>query len=903
MSHDTGTLHFGDRELDFARRELREAGKPVALQPTPLRVLLYLAAHRDRTVPRRELLDAIWPGVVVGDEALTTALAEARHAVGDDGAAQRVIRTLKGAGYRFVAEVVVSADESVTGVDLPRETERRLTAILSGDVVEYSRLIAEDEPGTVRTLRAWREQVGALISEHRGRLADFTGDNFLAEFPTALDAVSCAVETQRVLAARNLSLRAERRLEFRLGVHLGDVRVDGERLFGNGVNVAARLQGLAEPGGICVSAAVHEQVRSKLEISYQDLGEQPLKNIPQPVRVYRVGTNGHGPLPDAPRRDRARAPVAARARAAWLRRALALAAPFSLIALIAGLVIGRDGTREVRTSPRATPVTRTMVELPASAPLAVGAEPPLLGFETRSLALSPDGLHLIYVGRAAEGTRLYYRSMDRFAAPRALPGTEGALYAFFSPDGKEVGFLTPDRVKKTSIDGETVTTLCPARSPIGASWIARNEIFFFEDEGTTLSRISGAGGQPAELVRLGPIGPVLSEVLPDGRAALVTSKSDGSWSAEYATVELMMLSDFTRRPLISPGYDGQYLPTGHLQFARAGALMAAPFDLERLRVTGAEVVVVRDVGMESVFGNVHAASSTSGTLVYVPGGDFARGKLAWVDRQGASGVLAAPEHVYVTFDINPDDRRFAVAIHDVNDYVWIWDDDLHIGKILATRAYQPHWSFDGERVAYGSLRPVTGPVMVQDLHGGAPRALASTEGLSPSGWARNDLFSFDDFTPGFAAVTLGKSGEKPQLAQPRAWGSDLSPDGRYLSYPTDESGRYEVWVREVDGPFRQQVSTDGGVETVWCRACGELFYRNGSKILSSRITFEPAIRLGPPRVAFVLDEFVDTWGISFDVSSDGQRLYYVRRSRPPLRTRIHVVQNWFAELKRLVPAE
>jgi TolB-like protein len=124
MSHDTGTLRFGDRELDFARRELREAGKPVVLQPTPLRVLLYLAAHRDRTVPRRELLDAIWPDVVVGDEALTTALSEARRAVGDDGDAQRVIRTLKGAGYRFVAEVV--ADDGVA----PGETRRRKIAVL-----------------------------------------------------------------------------------------------------------------------------------------------------------------------------------------------------------------------------------------------------------------------------------------------------------------------------------------------------------------------------------------------------------------------------------------------------------------------------------------------------------------------------------------------------------------------------------------------------------------------------------------------------------------------------------------------------------------------------------------------------------------------------------------------------
>ena len=126
-------------------------------------------------------------------------------------------------------------------------TERKLAAILSADVVGYSRLMAEDEAATVRTLTAYREQIGALVREHRGRLVDFTGDNFLAEFPTATDAVEAAAEIQRVLKARNAAVPAGRAMEFRIGVHLGEVRVEGERLYGDGVNIAARLEGLAEP--------------------------------------------------------------------------------------------------------------------------------------------------------------------------------------------------------------------------------------------------------------------------------------------------------------------------------------------------------------------------------------------------------------------------------------------------------------------------------------------------------------------------------------------------------------------------------------------------------------------------------------------------------------------------------
>ncbi len=137
---------------------------------------------------------------------------------------------------------------------------RRLAAILSADVVGYSRLMAEDVENTVRTLTAYREEVGLLVRQHRGRVVDSPGDNLLAEFPSALDAVRAAVEVQRVVTARNASLAADRKMEFRIGVSLGDVLVEGERIYGDGVNVAARLEGLAEPGGISISGTVYEQV-------------------------------------------------------------------------------------------------------------------------------------------------------------------------------------------------------------------------------------------------------------------------------------------------------------------------------------------------------------------------------------------------------------------------------------------------------------------------------------------------------------------------------------------------------------------------------------------------------------------------------------------------------------------
>ncbi len=189
--------------------------------------------------------------------------------------------------------------------------ERKLAAILHADVVGYSRLMADDEAATIRTIAAYRTETENLVAEHCGRVVDNPGDEFLAEFPTALDAVEAAVEIQRVLGARNAGLPEARRMQFRIGIHMGDVSTDGERIYGDGVNIAARLQGLAEPGGLCISSTVREQVRSKLELTYDDLGDQEVKNIPDPVRVYRVRLDTDKATPTTERRRDPRAILAA----------------------------------------------------------------------------------------------------------------------------------------------------------------------------------------------------------------------------------------------------------------------------------------------------------------------------------------------------------------------------------------------------------------------------------------------------------------------------------------------------------------------------------------------------------------------------------------------------------------
>src|SRR5216683_1677052 len=166
--------------------------------------------------------------------------------------------------------------------------ERKLAAILCADVHGYSRLMGEDEEATFRTLSSHRKIIDALIEQHHGRFVNSAGDSVLAEFASVVNAVQCGIEIQTAIKAENADVPPERQMEFRIGINLGDVIIDGEQIYGDGVNVAARLESLADPGGICISHTVHDQLGNKLALGHEDLGEQSVKNIAKPIRVFRV---------------------------------------------------------------------------------------------------------------------------------------------------------------------------------------------------------------------------------------------------------------------------------------------------------------------------------------------------------------------------------------------------------------------------------------------------------------------------------------------------------------------------------------------------------------------------------------------------------------------------------------
>ncbi len=256
-------------------------------------VLCHLAAHPNQAISREELESSIWAGSIVGYDALSNTINKLRKAFGDKARDPSVIETISKTGYRLIAEVqqleAEKTTEAMVGDDsIASRLPRKLAAILYADVVEYSRLTRDDEDSTHQKLNEYLDLFAARVESNNGRVMHYAGDAILAMFAAAIDAVSCASSVQQEIADRNQAVAAGRGLQFRIGINSGDVFEDRDDVFGDGVNIAARLEGLAPPGEICVSESVKSAIGRKPGIEFQYIGEQPVKNIDEPVQAYIV---------------------------------------------------------------------------------------------------------------------------------------------------------------------------------------------------------------------------------------------------------------------------------------------------------------------------------------------------------------------------------------------------------------------------------------------------------------------------------------------------------------------------------------------------------------------------------------------------------------------------------------
>jgi serine/threonine-protein kinase len=568
-------------------------------------------------------------------------------------------------------------------------------------------------------------------------------------------------------------------------------------------------------------------------------------------------------------------------------------------ALVVGALLGVATDRALRLQSSVSlrgdlPVLRTSFELPSDAPLALAAQP-ASGYNSRVLDVSPDGTELAYVAQTASGTMLYVRDMST-GLVRALPGTEGAVHPFYSPDGQWLGFLTADHVKKVPHGGGTVISLCQANTPVLARWTTSNRVYFTENETFILSEVSADGGTPQRVLTVGELGVLrFIDVLPEGDWALVTRGS--SVGENHADILLANLRTKELRVVVRSAFAPRYVAPGFLLFARSGSLLAARFDESRKQLVGEPVTLASNVSMESLWGMLQAAASSKGLLAYVAGGDLSVGRIAWVDRQGTVDYLAdAPERIYGQIDLAPDGNHIAAHVADVQDYLWVWNITRREGQRVMNAESEgwPVWSRDGRRLAGGVVYVPPVHAVMHDVDGSGAVSAGTRvsnsgfepEAFSPAGDLLAVLTSLSPFRTGFTGLT-----GPVKLPEFEGLFPDFGPDGRWIAYVSTRSGTGEIFIRSFpDGKIERQVSSDGGIELRWLPS-GELFFRKGRQWFSTHVVTTPELSWDRPSLAFDT-EFIDTPGMSYDVSRDGQRLLVVKRAHAVGASRIEIVTNW-----------
>jgi serine/threonine-protein kinase len=598
-------------------------------------------------------------------------------------------------------------------------------------------------------------------------------------------------------------------------------------------------------------------------------------------------------------------------------------------AIIAGAA--QSGATSLAAGDGADSVQRLTIELGETTGL--GQEG--LGAE---LAISPDGSRLVYATNADGRFQLHMRQLDQFA-PQPMAGTEVARMPFFSRDGEWVGYISGmgTLVKRVSIRGGPPQTLVEdAATPYGGTWETEDTIIYStaygpDNAGGRLMRVSTGAGEPEILASPEPGAAYMwPQILPGGNSVLLTHRGVSKAASESSIAQLS-LDTGELSTLIPNAFNARYSPTGHIIFARAGALWAIRFDADRGEIRGIAAPVANNVQMNLATGHVPYDFSADGLLAYVVGPDTTDSaglrRLVWVDRQGNEEYLDAPPQSYLFPRLSPDGQRLAVTVGSAvavrEQDVWIYDlargtesrltSDSDVGE------NRPVWTPDGQSVAYYSARPDPGIFSLAANGTGDEERITIGEGqqlpefISPDGTElvfrmNNDLY------------LVSMEGER--LPRPLLDGdfieatASISPDGRWIAYTSNESGVGEIYVR----PFpnvednRWQISTDGGGGAHWGPDGRELFYRSAGGsgnpvVMAVNVEVTDGVFSADVPEPLFAGPYISGFftAPNYDLSADGQRFLMIIDDRQQVgandQTRIAIVNNWFEELERLVPVQ
>jgi serine/threonine-protein kinase len=567
-------------------------------------------------------------------------------------------------------------------------------------------------------------------------------------------------------------------------------------------------------------------------------------------------------------------------------------------------------------------VSRATITLPPGQQLAVSAG--------QVLAFSPDASHLAYVATQGGVQQLYLRRMDRFDAD-PVPDTRGASNPFFSPDGQWLGFVAGGKLKKISLSGRVAQALGDVGPfAFGASWGSEN--IAFASYSSVLQQASHDGGASKPITRFenGETLHSWPQFLPGSRAVLFTALTAGS-----TAIAVQQIGGQRRNLISGQGTSAASYVSGYLIYGQVADLMAMPFDLDRqqIREGSVAVPVVSDV-LQS--GAPQYTISATGSLAYVSGStQRLNTRLVWVDRRDRKEyALAAPARSYYNQPrLSPDGTRIAVDVVESAGKMQVWLYDIRRDKLtpFTFEGLNRHavWTPDSGRLIFMSNKEGPTQIFWRAADGTGEEERLTNNRLTSTGdilqipySSQNGMLTFIKAVRPTEAelwvLALGapSSGTQRDRQEQRLvvqkvaidGGPQLSPDGRWLAYASDELGQRQIYVQPFPGPGgKQQISTDGGNEPQWNPSGRELFYRSGDKMMAVDINTQGSAD-GKPRLLFQGDYMKTPAGWvrpNYDVSSDGQRFLMIKPvdEAPAVLNEIHVVLNWTEELKRLASAE
>jgi Tol biopolymer transport system component len=527
--------------------------------------------------------------------------------------------------------------------------------------------------------------------------------------------------------------------------------------------------------------------------------------------------------------------------------------------------------------------------------------PPLDAFDTFAPALAPEGSRLVFVARDSGGTsRLWIRELDA-AVARAVAGTEGASYPFWSPDSRAVAFFAGGQLHIVNPWDGAARAVAPAPAGRGGTWSQDGTIVFAPAPESPLLRVAAAGGTPQPVTRLdaarGELAHQSPVFLPDGQRFLYRARGaavDRILAGSIESLDSAIVTDAIQSPVA-------FAASGHLLFRRDGALMAQPFDSRRLALSGDARALAQDIGEDSdEFGRAFSVSN-DGVLI-VTQGRPQQGVLTWIDRAGRQREEVGEPAEYVTVALSSDGTRVATDRRDPDSgrtEIWVIDMARRTQQRLTPQGgdeSDPIWSADGAWLAFSRRRQ---QLVRRALATGAEETLVGGDHRKyPTGWSSADHLLFFDNDP----VTQGNvwalplSGDRTPVmlvGGPAMEGEGVvSPDGRWLAYDSNESGRYEVYIRPVASPDPvHKISAAGGWSPKWRHDGRELFFQAEDRpaIMAAAISTAPALQSGTPVQLFGTSEVIR----GYDVAADGQRfLLNLSVSADRAAAALTMILNW-----------